>query len=259
MPSLSRSSPTEQGEMAIASAYNEAGYRYGRYADGSARNLFTFDGRHAYSDRKAWDLIEVEFWNCARAACEILRVLDIGCGPGTWLRRVVVRARQLGFEITAQGIDIADAQVNRARALSRPVGGSGWREPVLQLWRSARQVAVRKFRSVSVPVRRAESCPGAGTARCVRPAWGRRQADISSPRYAPWAALRLSMSMMSLPHCVSIRTTGSTGWMWNFPTAAATASQSHLFSRAELLRLASVRFELDDVCGLDLFQWPVRQ
>ena len=60
------------------------------------------------------------FWRCGRAGLKRLKVLDIGCGPGTWLRRVVVRARQIGFEeIIARGVDIAEAQLHRARLLSR--------------------------------------------------------------------------------------------------------------------------------------------
>ena len=47
-------------------------------------------------------------------------LLDAGCGPGTWLRRLVTRARALGFNsITARGFDIAQAQIQRARLLAR--------------------------------------------------------------------------------------------------------------------------------------------
>lgn len=46
--------------------------------------------------------------------------LDAGCGPGTWLRRLVIRARALGFSsITAHGFDIAQAQIQRARLAAR--------------------------------------------------------------------------------------------------------------------------------------------
>jgi len=55
----------------------------------------------------------------AAGRCEI-RILDAGCGPGTWLRRLVTRAHSLGFSrISARGFDIAGAQVERARLLSR--------------------------------------------------------------------------------------------------------------------------------------------
>src|SRR5271170_989610 len=52
MPSTVREFKTGNAEAQIAAAYNEAGYRYGKYADGGGRTLFTFDGRHAYGDRK---------------------------------------------------------------------------------------------------------------------------------------------------------------------------------------------------------------
>ncbi len=49
-----------------------------------------------------------------------INFLDAGCGPGTWLRRLVTRACELGFtNITARGFDIAQAQVQRAQLLSR--------------------------------------------------------------------------------------------------------------------------------------------
>ena len=47
-------------------------------------------------------------------------MLDLGCGPGTWLRRIVDRARNMGFtKITARGVDLAETQVRRARLLAR--------------------------------------------------------------------------------------------------------------------------------------------
>ena len=45
-----------------------------------------------------------------------MRVAD----PGTWLRRLVIRAHALGFSsITARGFDIAQAQIQRARLAAR--------------------------------------------------------------------------------------------------------------------------------------------
>ncbi|MDB5397601.1 MAG: hypothetical protein JWM91_5107 [Rhodospirillales bacterium] len=53
-----------------------------------------------------------------------IAILDAGCGPGTWLRRLVTRARALGFAgINARGFDIAEAQIERARYLSRSLAG----------------------------------------------------------------------------------------------------------------------------------------
>ena len=71
---------------------------------------------------KCWKIIEDRLLALKARGLRRLTVLDIGCGPGIWLRRVVVRARQLGFgEIIAHGVDIAETQLHRARALSRGV------------------------------------------------------------------------------------------------------------------------------------------
>jgi hypothetical protein len=44
-----------------------------------------------------------------------LAILDPGCGPATWLRRVITHAHWLGFsQITARGFDIALAQTQVA-------------------------------------------------------------------------------------------------------------------------------------------------
>ncbi|HVW27868.1 MAG TPA: class I SAM-dependent methyltransferase [Polyangiaceae bacterium] len=49
-----------------------------------------------------------------------IRVLDAGCGPGTWLRRVVAHAQTLGFtSISARGFDVSQRQIRSARFLSR--------------------------------------------------------------------------------------------------------------------------------------------
>ena len=120
MPHPARQFFVASGEAEIAAAYNEVGYRYGKYADGGGRNLFVFDGRHAYSDRKTWEAIENKLLALRAKGLNRIKVLDLGCGPGTWLRRVVVRARQMGFAgIDAVGIDIAETQLYRARVLSR--------------------------------------------------------------------------------------------------------------------------------------------
>ncbi|HWY64331.1 MAG TPA: class I SAM-dependent methyltransferase, partial [Rhizomicrobium sp.] len=112
MPAVPDRFSVVDNEVKIAAAYNQAGYRYGKYADGSGDKLFCFEGRHAYADRKTWELIDGKLLALRAGGLHRLRVLDLGCGPGTWLRRVVVRAKQMGFtEIEAQGLDIADAQL----------------------------------------------------------------------------------------------------------------------------------------------------
>jgi len=103
----------------IANAYNQAGDKYLCYADGDPGQLFAFNGRYAYGDRQIWKLLDEKLRALFVSGTQTVRILDLGCGPGTWLRRVVTRARELGFRhIFARGIDIAEDQVRRAEELS---------------------------------------------------------------------------------------------------------------------------------------------
>ena len=104
----------------IAAAYNQAGVDYAAYADGDSTRPFVFDGPHAYADRRIWALLERKLIDLREAGARSIRVLDAGCGPGTWLRRVVTRASSQGFDaITARGFDVARVQVQRAQLLAR--------------------------------------------------------------------------------------------------------------------------------------------
>jgi SAM-dependent methyltransferase len=101
----------------IAAVYNQAGDDYAAYADGDSAQLLAFDGLHAYADRQVWKLLETKLADLRASGASSISLLDAGCGPGTWLRRLVTRAHALGFTtITARGFDIAQAQINRARA-----------------------------------------------------------------------------------------------------------------------------------------------
>lgn len=104
----------------VAAIYNQAGDDYIAYADGDPTQLFAFNGFHAYADRRVWALLETKLAELRASGASSVRFLDAGCGPGTWLRRLVTHARALGFtEITARGFDIAQAQIKRARVLAR--------------------------------------------------------------------------------------------------------------------------------------------
>jgi SAM-dependent methyltransferase len=104
----------------VADIYNDAGDDYAAYADGDPSRLFAFDGIHGYADRCVWAVLEKKLANLRASGASSVRLLDAGCGPGTWLRRLVIRAHALGFSsITARGFDIAQAQIQRARLASR--------------------------------------------------------------------------------------------------------------------------------------------
>jgi SAM-dependent methyltransferase len=104
----------------VATIYNQAGDEYVSYADGDPLQPFAFDGLHAYADRCVWAALEEKLADLQTKGASSIRFLDAGCGPGTWLRRLVIGARALGFSsITARGFDIAQAQIQHARLTAR--------------------------------------------------------------------------------------------------------------------------------------------
>lgn len=113
--------PTAQ----VAGIYDRAGKEYAVYADGDLSRLFSFDGIHGYADREIWRVLDEKLINLKARGATSIRLLDAGCGPGTWLRRMIARARELGFSsITARGFDISRAQIEQARVFSRDLADS---------------------------------------------------------------------------------------------------------------------------------------
>lgn len=101
--------------------YDRAGEQYRIYADGDANELYDFDGQYSFGDREIWRVIDINLHELHERQ-QHLSVLDLGCGPGIWLRRIVGRALQMGFAtITARGIDLAELQIRHARVLSQTV------------------------------------------------------------------------------------------------------------------------------------------
>ena len=112
--------PRAASSRNVAAVYNQAGYDYVAYADGDPERLFCFDGLHGYADRRLWALVEKKLDDLRTAGASSVTILDAGCGPGTWLRRVVTHAHRRGFsKITARGFDVALAQIQAARRLAR--------------------------------------------------------------------------------------------------------------------------------------------
>jgi SAM-dependent methyltransferase len=104
----------------IATIYSRAGKSYAAYADGDTKHLFCFEGPHAYADRCVWSTLETKLTKLRATGASSISILDAGCGPGTWLRRLVSRARALGFgRIVARGFDVAEAQIETARLAAR--------------------------------------------------------------------------------------------------------------------------------------------
>lgn len=237
----------------IAAAYNDAGYRYGQYADGGGRTLFSFEGRHAYGDAKCWETIVDRILVLKARGLKRLNVLDIGCGPGTWLRRVVVRARQLGFiEIIAHGVDIAETQLHRARALSRGLAELEGVQITFAQGDLRADIAVPQADLClclygvlnHVPVTDLPDAMGRmaaltdgyfiATVRAIGSQPTVYVDDVSAARY---------FHQDNLIHRLDVE----------FANGRRASFQSHLFSRAELSRLVSPRLEIEDIRGLDLF------
>ena len=90
-----------------ARVYNQAADGYLAYADGDTEHLFSFEGHHAYADRYVWSVLDTKLRELRRSGATSITILDAGCGPGTWTRRLVTRAGMLGFSvIRARGFDV---------------------------------------------------------------------------------------------------------------------------------------------------------
>lgn len=110
--------PHKDGGTAFA--YNQVGEDYLAYADGNEADLFDFTGLHAFGDKQLWKQLDTALLRLRETGANKVNILDAGCGPGTWLRRLVIRAQELGFTtINARGFDIAKEQLKRARFLSK--------------------------------------------------------------------------------------------------------------------------------------------
>ena len=79
------------------SAADRAGERYRAYADGDVEKLYEFDGQYAYGDQEIWKILGNTLNKLRARGRRELSVLDLGCGPGTWLRRTVDWAGKMGF------------------------------------------------------------------------------------------------------------------------------------------------------------------
>ena len=143
----------------VADIYNHAGDDYVSYADGDPSQPFAFDGMHAYADRCVWAVLERKLTDLRAFGASSVRLLDAGCGPGTWLRRLVIRAHALGFSrITARGFDIAQVQIQRARLATRTLSSLPGVKSHIRRRRPCGTVAGSRWlrRSDSLPLQRAQ-------------------------------------------------------------------------------------------------------
>lgn len=122
-PAACRSDQTSA--RTIADAYDHAGVDYVSYADGDGLDDPSIGhDRFAHADGIVWKAIRDAIDQINQAGGHTLRVLDAGCGPGTWIRRIAAYANSLSLAFEAVGFDISKGQLDIAR---RSVAGCGVR------------------------------------------------------------------------------------------------------------------------------------
>jgi ubiquinone/menaquinone biosynthesis C-methylase UbiE len=112
---IRRRTPIAKG--GVASAYDHVGDEYGSYADGEGLDDPSAGetNRFAHADAIVWKTVRSTIEHLQSAGVHTLRVLDAGCGPGTWVKRTAAYAHRLGLEFEAVGIDISKGQLEIAR------------------------------------------------------------------------------------------------------------------------------------------------
>jgi SAM-dependent methyltransferase len=239
----------------IAVVYNQAGADYVAYADGDPKRLFSLEGQHAYADRHVWSLLEMKFRDLRATGATSITVLDAGCGPGTWLRRLVARARLLGFSsITARGCDVAQVQVCAARRNARDlygllgldltfeVGNLEGRLPeadasvdiTLCLYRVLSHLPVTSLPKVATEIARVTKGHFIAT---VRSTGSISTVFIDSIDRARHFELDHRLDRCEIEFCDGRHMT----------------LRFHLFAVSELLRGFAGQFEVEDLCGIDIF------
>jgi SAM-dependent methyltransferase len=99
-----------------ASAYDHVGDSYSRYADGDAIDDPSESGnRFALADTIVWQTLRQAFEELRQAGVTSLRVLDAGCGPGIWTKRITEYAHRTGLGVSVVGFDISKTQLEKAR------------------------------------------------------------------------------------------------------------------------------------------------
>jgi SAM-dependent methyltransferase len=100
-----------------ATAYNVTEESYLNYAARDVSRLFELSGQYGFADREIWKRLDATLIRMAAEDNSLITLLDVGCGPGTWLRRLALRARELGFErVNATGVDTSPIMIEIAKS-----------------------------------------------------------------------------------------------------------------------------------------------
>ncbi len=235
--------------------YDRVGERYRAYADGDVDKLYEFGGQYAYGDRELWRIVGNTLNEIRVGGARELSVLDLGCGPGTWLRRIVGRAEQMGFtRITARGVDLAKAQVQRARLLSQNLAHHAG-------------VSLR-FEAGDIRGRMPEADRSIDICLCLYGVLNHLPADDLPAVFAEVARITKGRFV------ATVRAIGSTPTIYvdgvktarayhqdnvlgrlevEFDDGSQTSFPSRLYSAAEIRALAPPALQIDELSGLDLF------
>jgi SAM-dependent methyltransferase len=256
MKPLSRLAPANLDRHAnVGADYDRAGERYRAYADGNLEELYHFEGQYGFGDREIWGRIEMAMHELRVRGVRELSVVDLGCGPGTWLRRIIDRARQMGFtRISARGIDLAEAQVRRARILSHGLVSHG-------------DITLR-FEVGDIRSRMPEADASVDICLCLYGVLNHLPAEDLPALFREVGRVTKGMFF------TTVRAIGSTPTVYvdgvkaaktyhqdnargrldiEFQDGSHTSFPSHLFSAGEIRALAAPALRIDELMGLDLF------
>jgi SAM-dependent methyltransferase len=248
-------SPRPLPVESVATAYNRAGADYVAYADGDPANLFSFEGLHAYADRRLWSLFAAQLSKIRASGASVVSILDAGCGPGTWLRRLVTHARELGFSrISARGFDVAEEQIRIARRMAGDLSAA----PGITL----------NFEIADLSDRLAEADASVDLTLCL-------YSVLSHLPSAGLSSISAELARVTRGHFVTtVRSIGSTPTIFvdsmekarhlklhhrldrcdvELSDGRRVAVSFHLFTARELRECFSHHFHIEDVCGLDIF------
>ncbi|MEI9886307.1 MAG: class I SAM-dependent methyltransferase [Rhizomicrobium sp.] len=200
-----------------------------------------------------WETLFAKLCAIRATGARSIRILDLGCGPGTWLRRLVTRA--IGFDrITARGFDIAGDQVKRARALAADL--------------AALPGVALTFEIGDIFEPFAEADASVDLTLCLCGVLNHLPAAELPPVFAEIARVTAGCFV------TTARTVGSTPSVYvealpqarrfrqdnrlnrldvEFQNGRRISLPSHLFSAAELRTLAAPHLAVEDLRGLDLF------